>query len=1610
MMWKNFFSVFVILMFTLFLVNTVFAQAPPPPPPPSQSPTISGIPNQTFEEDSGLNDNIIDLFDDYASDPEDSNTQLTFSIISQSNASIVSCSVDSDRYIDCTTQSNQFGSSDVTVRVTNRYGATDTDTFRVTVTAVEDVPVATDDSYTTTEDTVLTVNATNGVLANDNDPDGDTLTVTLVTDVSSGTLTLNTDGSFTYTPNANFFSTDTFTYTVNDGTDDSNTATVTITVTAVNDAPTASDNNVTTNEDTPYTFTVSDFGFSDVDTGDTLQSVQITTLETVGALQLSGVNVTLNQVITEADITAGNLIFVSVANEFEVNYDNFQFTVNDGTDDSVTPNTMTIDVTAVNDVPVATDDSYTTNEDTILTVNATNGVLANDNDSVEGSPLTTVLVSDVSSGTLTLNTNGSFTYVPNADFNGTDSFTYTANDGTDDSNIATATINVNAINDAPVANAQSITVDEDGSVAITLTGSDVDGDTLNYTVTTNTTSGTLSGTAPSLTYTPNPDFNGLDSFTFIVNDGTVDSSPAIVSITINSVNDVPVATDDSYTTNEDTILTVDTASGVLANDNDSVEGSPLTTVLVSDVSSGTLTLNTNGSFTYTPNANYNGPDSFTYQANDGTDNSNTATVTITVNAVNDAPVFSIIPNQGVINGTDLVDNLVDLHLFASDAEDTDPSTLIYTLVSQSNTSVIDCSLDSNQFINCSAPLQTGFSDITVQVNDTAIPSLIDTITFTITVTSVPVANDQTVTTDEDTPIDITLTGSDVDGDTLNYTVTTNTTSGTLSGTAPDLTYTPNANFFGPDSFTFVVNDGTFDSNPATISITVTSVSDAPTASDNNVTTNEDTPYTFTVSDFGFSDVDIGDTLQSVQITTLETVGALQLSGVDVTLDQVITEADITAGNLIFAPVTEQNGAPYDTFQFTVNDGTTDSATPNTMTIDVTAVNDAPTATDDSYNVDEDNTLTENAATGVLANDNDVEGDPLTAVLVTDVSSGNLTLNTDGSFTYTPNANFFGTDSFTYTANDGTDDSNTATVTITVTAVNDAPVATDDSYNTNEDTVLTLDAATGVLANDNDVEGDPLTAVLVSDVSSGTLTLNTDGSFTYTPNADFNGQDTFTYTANDGTDNSNTATVTITVGSANDAPVATDDSYVSDEDTILTVDTASGVLANDNDPDGDTLTVTLVTDVSSGTLTLNTDGSFTYTPNANFFGTDSFTYTANDGTDDSNEATVTITVTAVNDAPVATDDSYVTDEDTILTVDTASGVLANDNDPDGDTLTITLVTDVSSGNLTLNTDGSFTYAPNGDFNGQDTFTYTVNDGTVDSSVATVTINVGQVNDNPTVQILQPQGTFVEGENVLVDATASDADGDALTFTLDFGDGITAAGNVIGGQITTTHVYNTPGAYVLTITVTDAQGLTATDTVQVAVLSYSVSIVADKTSGIEPLTVNFDAVSNGGNDPLTYAWDFNNDGFIDSTLKNPTVVFDEDGKYLVRLTVIDADGDKATTTVQIKIDDAPSKLPRRKIHIGQIRFLEEAQAGEYLEVLVSLENTDSIKTRELSATVVIPELGLRKKVGNEKLKAGETTTKTIIIPIPSDTEPGIYDVMITINDHDTNRRRYRQIKII
>lgn len=328
------------------------------------------------------------------------------------------------------------------------------------------------------------------------------------------------------------------------------------------------------------------------------------------------------------------------------------------------------------------------------------------------------------------------------------------------------------------------------------------------------------------------------------------------------------------------------------------------------------------------------------------------------------------------------------------------------------------------------------------------------------------------------------------------------------------------------------------------------------------------------------------------------------------------------GSLSYTPDPDFNGV--DSFLYRASDGA--AFGPDTeVTINVAPTNDTPVAAPEEFDLGEDSTLTVSAS-GVLANDEEIDGDPLAAVLVAGPENGALTLNTDGSFVYTPGLDFNGTDTFTYLATDGTVGSNTVLVTLTVNPLNDAPVGAPDVYDVDEDTTLSVDATAGVLSNDDDNEMDPIHAVLVDGPDNGTVDFNPDGSFSYTPDPDFNGVETFTYLGNDGELDSVVETlVTLNVDPVNDGPLATNEGYSVDAGDTLVVDALNGVLANDDDVDGDILSAILIDGPDNGTLTLNPDGSFNYAPDPGFDGDDTFTYQASDGSLVSATAVVSLDV-------------------------------------------------------------------------------------------------------------------------------------------------------------------------------------------------------------------------------------------------------------------------------------------------------------------------------------------------------------------------------------------------
>lgn len=957
---------------------------------------------------------------------------------------------------------------------------------------------AMNDAFHTGIDEPLSVGSP-GVLANDVGA-GAPLSVALFSGPAHGTLTFNTDGSFLYTPEAGFSGQDSFVYSANDGALNSLLAAVTIDV-SEGTAPVSAADSYSLREDETFLMPAVT-GVLANDESAVNATVELVSGPASGELTL------------QAD---GGFVYVPAADySGEVTF-TYRATNNIGSGEETT---VTLSIAAVNDLPVAANDSFSVDEDQPLTV--TTSVLSNDTD-VEGSILVPELASQPLHGTVTFNADGTFSYQPEADFNGIDGFSYLINDGTDNSEVATVTITVNPVNDAPVAANDEYWMDEDATLNVAATGvlandSDIDNSSLTATIVTQPQHGVVTLNADgSFSYTPAADFSGVDGFSYQAGDGSASSDVASVTINVMPINDPPVAVNDEYTTAEDTELTVE-IPGVLLNDLDP-DSASLSTTMVNPPQHGTVIFGSDGTLVYTPSADFNGVDGFSYTVSDGELTSAVASVTITVTPVNDGPV-----------------------------------------------SVAD---------------------------------------------AYEVAEDNVLIVDED---GVLANDSDVDSSPLTVTLGTGPTNGTVE-LASDGTfvYTPNADFAGEDSFTYIASDGELSGTETTVTITVSSENDKPLAEDDAYTTDENQPLQIASAGVLANDGDLDGDALTASLVTGPTNGTLALA------------AD---GSFLYTPNPGFSGT--DTFTYAANDAT-DAATA-VVTITVNDVVQPPIVYGDAYNVAEDMALDISAAWGVLANDFDPQGTAMTAEVVTPPQHGQLVMQADGSFHYTPDANYHGGDSFTYRAINEAGEATEGSASILVEAVNDSPNAGDDSFTVAAGGTLTTTAATGVQANDSDIDSPVLTATLLQGPAHGTLTFAADGSFTYTPTAGYIGADEFAYQLNDGISNSNVARASIAVTPAIESPENSrsnvhNDHYVLQNSGPSTISAESGVLANDHDAQGDVMFASLFSNAQHGTVVLNGDGSFTYTPNAGYTGMDSFLYWVNDGELQSALAAVTLVIEA-----------------------------------------------------------------------------------------------------------------------------------------------------------------------------------------------------------------------------------------------------------------------------------------------------------------------------------------------------------------------------------------------
>ena len=564
-------------------------------------------------------------------------------------------------------------------------------------------------------------------------------------------------------------------------------------------------------------------------------------------------------------------------------------------------------------------------------------------------------------------------------WHGTIELTYVVSDG-DRSATGRATVTVIPVNDPPVASAATVVTGRGTPVAVRLEGDDVDGDALSFEVVSGPTMGTLSGTAPALTYTPVAGYAGPDELTFRVRDA-VSSSDARIAITVVA-GEPPVAQAQSVTTPEDTSRTITLA----ATDPD---GDALSFAVVEQPMHGTLA-GTPPALTYTPAADYVGADSFRFTASDGLLTSEPATVTITVGRVNDPPVAQA---QTVV----LSEDIPRMILLAGSDPDGDALTFV----------IVDAPAHGTLTGTGSARAYTpaanfhGADAFTFRVSDGVLTSAPATVTLTVEpVPDAPVATAQAVAATEDVPRAITLAGSDADGDALTYAVTAGPTHGTLSGTAPALTYTPAANYNGSDAITFTVSDGDLTSSPVTVPITVAAVDDPPVLAGAAITGSEEE---YIAIPLPATDVD-GETL-TYSVAAFPDHGSIYGSG---NMRSYHQHGDYFAT---------------DTLALTASDGHTTSA-PAIFTVTITPVPDAPLARDDLGIATPGQAL----RLDVLANDHEFDGEELILDAVGAPAHG--TADIDGNeLVYTPAPGVTTPVSFEYTIADPTGLTATATVTI-----------------------------------------------------------------------------------------------------------------------------------------------------------------------------------------------------------------------------------------------------------------------------------------------------------------------------------------------------------------------------------------------------------------------------------------------------------------------------------------------------------------------------------------------------------------------------------------------------
>ncbi|HCG7080417.1 TPA: tandem-95 repeat protein [Vibrio parahaemolyticus] len=1216
--------------------------------------------------------------------------------------------VNNDGTVTYTPNDNYHGTDSFTYIVTSG-GVSESTTVSVDVTPVNDAPVAKDDIATTQEDTAVTID----VLSNDTDVDGDKLSIQSATVPEAQGKVEIVDGKLVFTPAENFNGQAEITYTVTDGqlTDE---AKVTVTVNPVNDAPTIKVDAVEsiTEDAVSIDTVVAALTVRDTDTPEDQLAVSLEN-NSNGYFVLVGNEVKLTQ--------AG----VDAVNNDELNLKDL--TISASVSDGVNPTASDSDsliVNRVNDAPTvenAIADQELSEDFATYTIDLNDAFKDSDsalNFSVSGN--SNVLVSIE---------NGIATISPTADWNGSETLTFTATDPSGESISQTVNFTV-----APVADivADKATVVEDTPTIIKVLGNDTfedDGKVVSLDANNGPANGTVSVNPDgSVTYTPNDNYVGKDTFTYVVTSGGVSESTT-VEVNVTPVNDAPVAKDDIATTQEDTAVTID----VLPNDTDA-DGDKLSIESASvPKEQGTVEV-VDGKLVFTPAENFNGHAEITYTVTDGqlTDE---AKVTVTVNPVNDAPTIKVDAVESITEDAVSIDTVVAA-LTVRDT-DTPEDQLAVSLENNSNGYFV---LVGNEVKLTQAGVdavnndELNLKDLTISasVSDGVNPTANDSDSLIVNrVNDVPTVEnaiaDQVLSEDFATyTIDLNEVFKDTDSS-LEFSVSGNNSIqiSIVNGVA---TINPTADWNGKETITFTAKDPSGESVSQTVNFTVTPVADIEA---DKTTVVEDTPTIIKVLG--------NDTFEGKdKVVSLDAENGPKNGTVIVNNDGTVT----------YTP--DDNYVGKDTFTYVVTSGGVSEST--TVEVNVTPVNDAPVAKDDTAITDEDTPVT----IDVLPNDTDVDGDKLSIESASVPKEHGTVEVVNGKLVFTPAENFNGDAEITYTVTDGvlTDQ---ATVKVTVNAVNDTPVVESnvaDQTLAEDFTPYTIDLNT-VFSDVDNVDGELKFSV---SGNSNIQVAIVNGIATITPTADWNGSETLTFTATDPSGESVSQTVDFTVTPVADI-VADKATVVEDTPTIIKV------LGNDTF-EGDNKVVSLDAEngPKNGTVIVNNDGTVTYTPDDNYVGKDTFTYIVTSG-GVSESTTVEVNVTPVNDAPVAKDDIATTQEDTAVTID----VLPNDTDVDGDKLSVESASVPKEQGTVEVVNGKLVFTPAENFNGDAEITYTVTDGEL-TDEAKVTVTVNPVNDAPTIKVDAVESITEDAVNtdtVVATLTVRDTDTseDQLTVSLE-----------------------------------------------------------------------------------------------------------------------------------------------------------------------------------------------------------------------------------------------------